>query len=778
MYLESLKIVNYRKFRTEDNVVHFVEPCSIEDSESDGYSGIGPSTTLIIGKNNVGKTTIVNALKMVCENQQPKAADFNVQYLKELFEEYLQGNEIKSYPELEFKLVVNVDFDTNDLLSVLNDFMPLENSDHEDIDSEEKKLKNNCSEENKKNQEKIEITVKVEISEQVAFGSAIKSIIKSSNFSTLSGEEKEQKIIEMTHYFYELLDQNSDHLNLGENKKLFEIKYYDSNERKVSNFYLKNLINLKEIKANRHLKDDVLSNVFNKIISYYFDNDKESKKNLKNDIYNMNKGLTDNVDKKSDNVSSILEKIEGKSHVGLKLLGNITYDGLIKNLIKYNFSDDGDFIPENQFGLGYINLLNIIGEIIYYVDSYENGSQNSRINLLCIEEPEVFMHPQMQEFFIKRIDDAIKEVLSLANENEGNKKKLNCQITITTHSSHIVNSKIHSSNSFNNINYVTVLNKSARVINLHDSVISKGIKIESNTKMEKNNNEIDDLKFIKKHIKYKVSELFFSDAVIFVEGATEETLLQYYLEKDKVLSEFYISVFNINGAHGKVYFSLAKILRIPCLVITDLDIKRSPCQKGVKHKKSNESCHICGHIKGQDNVPSVSDKMEFLQISDLKNFITTNKTISYFNEMKYKNDNIQNEANENFESLENIDYFEDENIYVVFQKDKVSGYYATSLEEAFILSNFNNDILNDALKQCKPDIYKEIIGKGDKNNLKENSFKLQSKLSDSKNNFSSELLYRCIISDDKDIPNLPKYIIDGFKWLKEKLNDIIIQKEA
>ena len=767
MHLESLKIVNYRKFRTEENIIHFVEPCEIKKTlkKSVKYNGIGPSTTLIIGKNNVGKTTIVNALKMVCENTQPKAADFNVQYLKDLFEEYLTGKEIKKYPELEFKIVVNVDLDTNDLISVLDEFMP---------------IKSNASEGDSSKKEKIEITIKVEISEQVAFSSAIKDIIKNllpRKFKNSKDQEYKEKIImELTHSFYALLDQNSDYLNLGENKKLFEIKYYNKNNRQASKFSLKKLINLKKIKANRHLKEDVLSNIFNKIISFQFENDRVRKSKIKSDINEINKGITKNVEEKGDDVSSILKKIENRKHVGLKLFGNVTYDGLIKNLIKYNFSDDGDFIPESQFGLGYINLLNIIGEIIHYVDSYENGSQNSRINLLFIEEPEVFMHPQMQEFFIKRIDDAVKEVLSLTNKN--NKKVLNCQITITTHSSHIVNSKIHSSNSFNNINYVTVLNKSARVINLNDHVISKGIADETENQSEgkkgKEKNEIDELKFIKKHIKYKVSELFFSDAVIFVEGATEETLLQYYLEKETELSQFYISVFNINGAHGKVYFSLAKTLRIPCLIITDLDIKREICQKNKKHSKSDKNCNVCGHIEGVDDSEVISNKVGYNQISDLKGYFSTNETIRYFQQRINKDKELPSLV-----SLKDIDYFENENIFIVFQKNKVSGYYATSLEEAFILLNFKNKILNNALVKCKPRVYKEIVGDSDdKNKLKDNSFKIQSKLSDSKNNFSSELLYGCIVSNEKNIPKLPSYIMDGFKWLETELNSTKIQEEA
>ncbi|OTQ13793.1 hypothetical protein B6D11_09625, partial [Gilliamella apicola] len=61
MYLESLKIINYRRFGEKDNIVYFVNPKKISHSReknSTKQSLISPSTTLIIGKNNAGKTTI------------------------------------------------------------------------------------------------------------------------------------------------------------------------------------------------------------------------------------------------------------------------------------------------------------------------------------------------------------------------------------------------------------------------------------------------------------------------------------------------------------------------------------------------------------------------------------------------------------------------------------------------------------------------------------------------------------------------------------------------
>ena len=93
------------------------------------------------------------------------------------------------------------------------------------------------------------------------------------------------------------------------------------------------------------------------------------------------------------------------------------------------------------------------------------------------------------------------------------------------------------------------------------------------------------------------------------------------------------------------------------------------------------------------------------------------------------------------------------------------------MEEAYILKNYNNDLLNKVLEELKPQIYGEIVGESkDRNKLKENSYKLQSKLSNSKSDFANELLYQLSIKDDeKEAPNLPEYIENALKWLQEKL---------
>lgn len=737
MHLESLTITNYRKFGSTDNTVYFVEPKSVvvEEGSENKPSVVAPSTTLIIGKNNSGKTTIVNALKLLCGNTQPTSSDFNISYLRSMFSKYKNcfdaGESFDNLdtPRLEFILSVKVKFNENDLMTNLSQFIPI---------SEPTTAGTPVT---------AKIKVKIELCEESSFRNSVLEIFRNVQFD--NDNKKFQS-------FYNLLSKSANSEQSTSN--LYRAYFENLSGLAIEQFSLKELIKIREIKANRHLKSGVLSDIFNKIVGFQFSNDKSARFDLDSRIESINDDITSSVDAKSHNISTVLNEIESSSHVNLNLVGNVTYDSLIKGLIKYNFIDGGDYIPEDQFGLGYINLLNIIGEVIHFVDSYQNKSHLSCINLLFIEEPEAFMHPQMQEFFITRIDNAVTKALEIANTASDTPKILQCQLAITTHSSHIVNSKIHSSNSFNSINYLTSEKKCTKVINLNDDTVI-------------GDQDLEALKFLKKHIKYKVSELFFSDAIIFVEGITEETLLNYFLDKHPILKAKHVSVFNINGAHGKLYLPLAKALSIPSLIVTDLDIHREKCEKGEAHKK-DKSCMICGQqARSEKEAFIVGSEPSYVQLTTLHGRSTTNSTIIEFNK-KYRQ-KTESEANK----IEDIDYFEDDNLLVVFQKDSIEGQFATSLEEALILTNYNNDIINSTIQSCKPSIYHSVLtsnGQESRENLINNSYKLQKKLSDSKSDFSNELLFK-LISSDENIPQLPTYLINGLDWLARKLTHATTQ---
>lgn len=691
MFLKKLKLTNYRKFYLKKNVVEFISSKIVENHNGDNLNGnnsdsdvetevlqadVASDTTLIIGKNNAGKTTIITALDNLINHEERFGEnDFNYKYLRSYLKNYNVSNPPTEAPYIEFIITIGLDESSNDRISNLIPFMLVE-----DIKDSE-----------------LNICIRYEVKDLVYFQARLNILLAES--------KKNDEFLK----FLDLLHDTD-----------YTLNYYDKDMNKIdTNFKLSNLIEIQCIKANHIKNDHCLTDSFNKIISYRYNNIfQDEKKKVSKELDKINLKLTKNIEAKHTTViKNVMNELTSMKNLGVNLSADITFDKLMKDLIKYQYIDGKASIPEDQFGLGYTSLVMIIAAIMDYMERYPDSSFNSKINLISIEEPETFMHPQMQELFIKNINDAIRVLLSSRNKN------VNSQIIITTHSSHILNSKIHSKNTFNNICYLHNEDNNSTVTNLNNEIV-----MPSKNSVEK----LQEFNFLKKHIKYKVSELFFSDAAIFVEGFAEDMLIPYYIENMEKLNKHFVSIFNINGAHGFLYKELIYALGIPVLIITDLDIKRSN-KKGEKKKVKTQT-----------------------QISCLDGKKTTNATIKDM----YGKDDISCIP-------KNI---VKRNIYLAYQ-GKINGYYATSFEEAYILTNYNNIIVNKLLKEIKPNVYTSIVGveeNYEKN--KENSYIWQMKLEKHKGEFASKLLYKIVNEDnDENIPKLPEYIMDGLNWLEKKL---------
>lgn len=679
MYLKSLEIKNFRKFGDKNNVVEFINS---QDISENNEINIAQNTTLIIGKNNSGKTTIIEALEALV-NDNFLGSDFNFFYLKKLFEGYKNENQNNQFPEIEFRLIINLEKNENDDITNLVPLMTLE-----DLDDTE-----------------IELKIKVVLKESQEFlGIMNKEISKPENFL---------KIIEQM------------------NKIGYETRFYRNDDIEIENFKLDKLINVVSIKANNVSDKNSLKNAFNKIISYRF-NEKHPKSNemkkeeIENELDKLNKKITRIINKKqTKDINHTLSNVISQNNLKIFLNSDLSLDKALNNLINYQYLDKGIPVPENQFGLGYTNFVMIIANLIDYIDKHEGNMSNSKINLICIEEPETYMHPQMQELFIKYINDAINNLLL-----KEDKKNLNSQLVVSTHSSHILNSKIHSGDGFDNINYVTFKNNESKIIVLSDKKL-KDVISEDKEKKEQDE-KLKILKFIKKHVKFKVSELFFSDAIILVEGNCEYNLLPLYIDKNKKLKQRYITFLNIGGAHAFKYRGLLKLLEIPSLIITDLDIERE-------------------------------DTEDISQIEKIKKELkTSNKTLKNFNDSQMISDLIKNRI------------IIDKNIIVCYQ-NRIGKFYPTSFEEAFILTNFDNNILNDVLEKIRPGVYEEVMGKEVKNfqNNKEKSYRWQKTLNNSKKTELADTLFYEIImeEDDNKIPKLPEYIKKGLNELDKLLKE-------
>lgn len=707
MYLKSLLIKNFRKFGDANNKICFVKA----GTTSSEQSPVASSTTVVIGKNNSGKTTITNALSLLCSDTEKLSGnDFNHNYLRQILGSMIDSD-FSKYPELKFEMEFVLDDINNDSTSNFAPFI--------DISS----LSNVTGEEN---QGAVAFAlISFVIKDKVFFQDMVRNLI----------HEKVEREFNDAETFRRFLDL----ISITEFKRLIQ----NNNKRIVEKVKLKNLIDLRLIKVANNIHDHrLLAKSFNRIIKFVFERNKDELKGILHLVDGNNNSLTEKIKTShQDNVESVLNTIILDESLGIELRANLTFDRLMGDLITYEHRDGENLIPEGQFGLGYANLINIISEIIDYSNRSLHEKKQLKIQLLCIEEPEVFMHPQMQVNFIRHIEDALIKILGL---NSKDINSIKSQIIVTTHSSHILNSIIHGSGTFNEINYINGANGNSECIVLNDNELCEGGK------------DFDYFKFIKKHVKHQVPELFFSDAIILVEGITEERVLNYYIDKNEILNRKNISVFRIDGAHGKVYSNLLKKIKVPTLIITDIDFKRnsSSFKKVTKNKDGSEAT-----VESFPQMEVVDDETE-----------TTNSTISYFlGSKKVKAFPMGHIA---------------DNIYLSYQLEKTSininefkqcHYYATSFEEAFILKNYNNKLLRKVLLEIVGDEYSDIISSKEceYHFLAMNSFKIQKKLSDKKSAFANSIIYELITSKDSK-PELPSYILNGLAWLdsqKRKMGD-------
>ena len=673
MNLKKFKLTNFRKFKDTNNEINFALAHDYEKNVN-----IAPVTTLIIGQNNGGKTTVVEALKRVINGIDLKAEDFNFDYLKRLLNEYKENmNQMKEIisPAINFELIIQVDTASNDLLTNIIPLLTIG-----DLNSSE-----------------LKIEIKWEVIDEEIFFQKVRELLR-----------KKYDDDQLFSKFLELI-----------NNTAFKYTYYNSNKDIINNNILKRLINIEAISANNVTSEDCLSKSFSKIVDYRYNHlIGESKKigDIDKKIDTINKQLTKYLKENySKSINKSLESMISSKKCQILLKVDMNFKNLIRNIVKYEYIEKDKFIPENQFGLGYTNLMMIVADIITYIDKYPTSKFNSQINLIAIEEPETYMHPQMQELFIRHINKMVSSLLSEGHKN------VNSQIIITTHSAHILNSKIHEGNSFNDINYITTENNNSRNVALNDQIIQ-------------GNNDKKNFQYLKKHIKFGVSEMFFSDAVIFVEGITEYVLLKYVMKERDDFNKYYISIFLLNGAYAQKYDKLIKILNIPTLIITDIDFKRENFEK---------------------NKPQKEHRKKYLQMTypDLENRKSTNGCIKHYYEDKTAKKIIDG------------DYYKKDNLMVTCQRNKIKGYYATSFEEALILTNCNNDSLKKVITKVNRNLTECV-----KENMEKRSYELQRRLSNSKSDFANEILYEVITNDQHGI-KLPKYITEGLDFIKEKLGE-------
>jgi len=212
-----------------------------------------------------------------------------------------------------------------------------------------------------------------------------------------------------------------------------------------------------------------------------------------------------------------------------------------------------DLLPEYSIGLGYQNLQSLSYQLVSFKTARLNPEKGSPapVHLMMIEEPEAHLHVQVQRIF----PDKAHKLIS-PTDKEG--AELKSQLLISTHSSHLA----HAEN-FDRLRYVRRIAKSAENPMPTTEVVNLG---------QVFGDDAETRQFAERYFRVQHTDLLFANAAIFVEGVAERMLVPLFIERDfEVLNGRYVSFLDIGGSHAHRLRPLVERLRIPTVVITDID---------------------------------------------------------------------------------------------------------------------------------------------------------------------------------------------------------------
>lgn len=396
--------------------------------------------------------------------------------------------------------------------------------------------------------------------------------------------------------------------------------------------------------------------------------------------------------------------------------------------VQYNLCAENQnlTLPEKYNGLGYQNLISMIFKLIRFRDEWMQVGKNHNaekvvstkefepLHLVLIEEPEAHLHAQVQQVFIKEAYKVLRNHKDLKNSN------FRTQLLISTHSNHIA----HEIN-FTSLRYFKRIKGNSGSINLSEVV----------NLSETFGTTDDSTKFAIRYLKANHSDLFFADAVILVEGPVERMLIPHFINKNHInLTSCYISILEIGGSHAHTLKPLIENLGIITLIVTDLD-SIDPSRNNAKTLPEKAKGYKTGNDTLKKWFPLKSELDDLFKLESTKKEHTVYPIkVAYQIPLKINNG-----------KMDVVVYpytFEDslvmENRLIFGKILKANGLLAKMIDASKI-----EDIENSAKK-----MYEVITEKGAK-----------------KAEFALELLY---FQEPNDLIT-PEYIKQGLDWLETKL---------
>lgn len=669
--------------------------------------------SLVIGKNNTGKTSILSALDKFLnrsDNNKFHFDDFNIDFKEELSEliigDILDPN---NYIEKGIKLKIFIEYtETCNLENLSKVMMDLDPENNRIVLGFEYILPYNNYINLKSDWENFKIKEEHKHEENDQYKAKGLYDFLADNFSNYF------------HFQRKSIEINKDTQITNENN------YIDLDKELIST---KDIINFKYISARRDVAnkdiDKTLSTQTSKI---YEKTETKQRQNEAVEVFKDKLSETDDqlsriyVDLFHDIIAKVGDFGGIKPNESeIEIISNLQHRELLKgNTTVVYKHDDHNKLPEHYNGLGYMNLIYMIFEIEILIQEFKREKERkpADINLLFIEEPEAHTHPQMQYVFIKNI----KKLLRVGIKREdGECRKL--QYIITTHSSHIV-----ADSDFDDVKYLKK--------NGCNSVVAKNLK-----DLKKDYDERSkEYHFLTQYLTISRAEIFFAEKVVLIEGDTERILIPTMMKKiDIEEAERYkhieekdpylpllsqnISIIEV-GAYSQIFDKFIDFLGIKSLVITDLDATN----------EDGEKCRVSDGISYSNS--AISHYFGGKTINELKNYILTDK--------------IFNKVDNTWTAQENG------KLCITYQTTE-NGYNARSFEDAFIHINRNfvnrnkdgfKGLKNKALFDTDADAY----------DLAANCIK-------KKTHFAMDIIFHT--NETFNNWEIPSYIKEGLLWLKK-----------
>lgn len=560
----------------------------------------------------------------------------------------------------------------------------------------------------------------------------------------------------------ELYPQNlCDFLGKGSNlREYFDVKYYiidpaldpdDEDEvqttpdNELGYNPLDGLIKVDTILASRDFSDpegqtdseiDTLSKQFQQ---YYKSSGQEDEEltceglKLLGGIVTANKTYDEKLRKTFEVPVGELKNINypGFQNPEIKIRSKIQIEESIKHDSAVQFAIQGMeelVLPEKYNGLGYRNLISIYLKLIDFREKWlkelSEGKNIEPIHLVFVEEPEAHLHAQAQQVFVKKAFEALCNN-KLIEENSW----LSTQLVLSTHSNHVVNEL-----DLNCMRYFK------RVIDVGEKIpVSKVVNLSSTFGTDDETKQ-----FITRYIRLTHCDIFFSDAVVLVEGPAEKILVPSFLVKAG-LDSYYISVIEVNGRHAHSFRKLIEKIGIAALIVTDIDATDTKVgEDGKEIHPSVITAKGNGYKTGNPSIKSWlsgKEQIDDLLALDEKEKLVNNVRIAFQTPVNVKWDKNKDELTEVCPYT-----FEDALIFTnleLFRREGLKKMGAiTTIANLLKHSNSANELQNKIFK------------------------KLESKSGFQKADFAISLLYK----DDFVDLVAPVYIQEGLEWMKSYLD--------